>query len=125
MKNYLRLVCLALAPAVSAAILPAAAHHSAAAFDRTKPFILKGTMVQWLWANPHIWAKVMVPDGKGGSILFKLEGGSATGMARYGGSAHSFKPGDAVKFLVAPYRDGSNGGEFLAVWNGAGQQLKF
>ena len=67
MKKWL--LCLALAPAM----LPALAHHSAAAFDRTKPFTLKGTMVTWDWANPHIWAKVMVPDGKGGSYTERID----------------------------------------------------
>lgn len=110
---------------VLAPMLPAYAHHSAAAFDRTKPFILKGTMIAWEWANPHIWARVRVPDGKGGSVIYKLEGPSATGMARNGATAHSFNPGDSAKFLVAPYRDGSTGGEFLAVWQADGTQLKF
>lgn len=106
-------------------LAPALAHHSAAAFDRTKPYILKGTIKVWEWANPHIWVKIDVPDGKGGQTLYTLEGPSATGMARNGATAHSFNPGDPAKFLVAPYRDGSPGGEFMAAWQGNGHQLKF
>ncbi|HTP38775.1 MAG TPA: DUF6152 family protein [Steroidobacteraceae bacterium] len=103
----------------------AQAHHSAAAFDREKPYTLTGTIKEWQWANPHIWVKVMVPDGKGGADEYDLEGPSAAGMARNGASSKSFKPGDTGKFLVAPYKDGSKRGEFLACWLADGTQLKF
>lgn len=114
-----------LAATLASCFVPAAAHHSAAAFDRSKPFILKGVIKAWEWANPHIWVKIDVPDGKGGYTHFLLEGPSATGMARNGASSHSYNTGDQGKFLVAPYRDGSNRGEFLAAWTADGTQLKF
>ena len=33
----------------------ALAHHSNSAFDPEKVVVLKGTVMQWLWTNPHVW----------------------------------------------------------------------
>jgi len=32
----------------------ALAHHSNAAFDGDKVIVLKGTVTQWKWSNPHV-----------------------------------------------------------------------
>ena len=31
---------------------PLAAHHGAASFDTEKEIMLKGTVTEWIWANP-------------------------------------------------------------------------
>ncbi len=103
----------------------AAAHHSAAAFDRTKPLTLDGTVSQFLWVNPHTWVIVAVPDGKGGSDLWKCEGPPTNMLVGNGWTARSFKTGDKIHLLIAPYRDGSKGGEFLVARDASGKQLKF
>ena len=104
--------------------LTASAHHSAAAFDRSKPYEMTGTVHSFLWANPHAWISVDVPDGKGGSDTYELEGPGLNGMARSGLTGHTLRPGDKIKVVVAPYRDGSKRGEFMAIFKD-GQQLKF
>jgi hypothetical protein len=112
--------------AVAAACSSSAnAHHSAAAFDRTSPYTLTGTVKEFLWANPHVWIKMMVPNETGGSDLYELEGPSVTGLARGGLTSKSIKAGDQIKLLVAPYRDGSNRGEFMVLWLADGTQIKF
>ena len=93
----------------------AAAHHSVASFDRTNPQVVSGTITQWSWANPHCWLAMDVPDGKGGIQKWKLEGISATGFVREGYGVNTLKPGETVKMLFAPRRDGAIGGEFLKV----------
>jgi hypothetical protein len=45
-------------------------------------------------------------------------------MARSGWTGHTLRPGDKIKVVVAPYRDGSKRGEFMAIFKD-GQQLKF
>ena len=105
--------------------LPASAHHSAAAFDREHPYTLRGTIKEFTWTNPHIWVSVLVPDGKGGMDEYQLEGPGTSGMAHNGWNSKSLQPGDAAKFLVAPYKDGTKRGEFMAVWRGDGTLMKF
>ena len=54
---------------VAAALLTATsalAHHSNSAFDPDKVVVLKGTVTQWLWTNPHVWIHLDVDDGKNG-----------------------------------------------------------
>ncbi|MGC3979707.1 MAG: DUF6152 family protein [Steroidobacteraceae bacterium] len=100
------------------------AHHSAAAFDRSKPYEMNGTVKSFNWANPHAWIYVDVPNGKGGSDTYELEGPGLNSMARNGWNGRTLKTGDKVKIVVAPYRDGSKRGEFMAVFKD-GKQLKF
>ena len=39
------------------------AHHSAAIFDRSTPYTMRGTVTRFNWANPHAWIYVDVPNG--------------------------------------------------------------
>jgi hypothetical protein len=100
------------------------AHHSAAIFDRSKPYTMRGTVTKFNWANPHAWIYVDVPNGKGGADNYELEGPGLTSMGRNGWNGRTLQKGDKVKIVVAPYRDGSKRGEFMAVFKD-GKQLKF
>lgn len=101
------------------------AHHSPAAFDRTNPLIVQGTVEQFKWVNPHSWVFLQVPNGKGGTDKWMLEGGSTSVMVRNGWNSKSLKKGQKVKALIAPNRDGSNGGELLSVTLEGGKVLAF
>ncbi len=104
---------------------PAVAHHSAAAFDRSKPIVVAGTLQRFQWANPHTWMDIAVPNGKGGTDMWRLEGPSVSILARNQWKRDSVKPGETLRLLVAPNRDGSKGGEFLTVKKADGTILKF
>ena len=41
---------------------PVLAHHGNAAFDVGKTLEMKGTVTEWIWANPHCWLKFDVKD---------------------------------------------------------------
>ncbi|HTP38912.1 MAG TPA: DUF6152 family protein [Steroidobacteraceae bacterium] len=103
---------------------PALAHHSAAAFDRTKSVSMTGTVQEFKWTNPHTWITLAVPDGKGGEQQWVLEGPPLNMMVRTGWNGKTLVNGDKVRLLVAPYKDGSRRGEFMAV-NKNGEYLKF
>ena len=45
--------------------LPLLAHHGGASFDNEKTLTLKGTVTEWLWANPHCFLKIDVKDESG------------------------------------------------------------
>jgi len=118
-------IALALAVVAATASLPASAHHSAAAFDRSKPIVVAGTLKNFQWANPHTWIDLTVPNGSGGSEDWRLEGPSVSILARNGWKKTSIAPGDKLRLLVAPNRDGTKGGEFLTVKKFDGTTLKF
>jgi hypothetical protein len=108
-----------------AAASPAWAHHSFAMFDRDKPVTLTGTVKEFQWTNPHVWIQVMVPDAKGVDQEWGIECTSVNFMRRRGWDHDSLKPGDKIKLMIFPLKDGSHGGQFnkLTELNGSPSNL--
>ena len=104
------LIGLALALAALAAT-PALAHHSFAMFDRDKPVAISGVVKEFQWTNPHVWIQVMVPDAKGTPQEWGVECTSVNFLRRQGWEKDSLKPGDKVKLMIFPLKDGSKGGQ--------------
>jgi hypothetical protein len=102
---------LALAPVV------ALAHHPRATFDHTRPVQIDGVVSEFRWTSPHAWLYVEVPRdaAAGGAQRWALEGSSLAVMVRNGWKSGSLRPGDRVRVLLAPRRDGAPGGEFISV----------
>jgi len=102
---------LALAPAV------ALAHHPTGTFDHARPVLIEGVVREFRWTSPHAWLYVDVPAdaAAGGAQSWALEGSSLAVMVRNGWKSGSLRPGDHVRVLVAPRRDGAPGGEFISV----------
>jgi hypothetical protein len=109
-RTLLPAFCLGLAFAALA--VPAGAHHSFAMFDREKPATISGTIKEFQWTNPHVWIQVMVPDAKGVEQEWGVECTSVNFMRRQGWEKESLKPGDKVKMVIFPLKDGSKGGQF-------------
>jgi len=103
------------AAVAAVSMLSASAHHSVARFDRSHPIAVTGTLKEFIWANPHTWIYVMVPNGKGGMDEWDLEGPAVNGLARAGWKIDTLKPGMKVRLKVSPRRDGEIGGEFTSV----------
>lgn len=103
----------------------AVSHHSAAAFDRTKPVVLIGTVKKFLWSNPHTWIYLQVPNDKGGVDEWSLEGPPLGMMMQAGWNGKTVKTGEKLRVLIAPYRDGTKHGEFMVVRDATGKVLKF
>jgi hypothetical protein len=99
-----------------AAMLPAAAHHSFATYDRTKTVTIKGTVKTFQWTNPHcvIWV-VIQPAGGGDPQEWTIETTSPGVLTRSGWTRHSLNPGDHVSVVFNPLRDGSHGGGLNSV----------
>jgi len=93
----------------------AAAHHSAAMFDRDKQVSLAGTIVQFEWTNPHSWIQIDVPSENGSVDRWSVECNSPNNLVRMGWKSTSLKPGDKVTILIHPLRNGDRGGSFLSV----------
>jgi Family of unknown function (DUF6152) len=101
------------------------AHHSVAMFDHTKKIVVEGTVKEWQWTNPHAWLQVMTPDASGAQVEQGFEIGSPNTLVRNGFKKDSFKPGDKVKAVAAPRRDGTGGGMYLCGRTAQGQWLVF
>lgn len=91
------------------------AHHEVAAFDRDHPITMAGIVKEFRLVNPHAWLYLDVLNDKGGSEERVLEGVSVAAMARYGWTSKSLRPGDKVRIVVAPRRDGHSGGQLMSV----------
>jgi hypothetical protein len=89
----------------------AVAHHSFAAYDKTKTVNLKGTIKSFQWVNPHVQILVYVePAGGGAPETWSVETTSPGVLTRSGWTRNSLKPGDRVSVDISPLRDGSHGG---------------
>jgi len=92
---------------------PALAHHSFSMFDAQKEVVLKGTVKEFQWSNPHTWIQLNVTDDAGKTVEWSIEGGSPNLVGRQGWKRNTFKPGDEVQITVHPMRDGRPGGSFV------------
>ena len=99
------------------------AHHGNAAFDAGKKVTLKGTVTEWVWANPHCWLKFDVKDDKDNVVHWVAETNNAPDMIERGWSMHSFRTGDDVTVTVEPVKNGNPVGRVLSVVLPNGQTL--
>src|SRR6476469_2864825 len=81
-------VCLSLLGALPAPML---AHHSPAAFDRTRQVTLVGTVKEFRWQNPHTWIEILVPNDKGEEVLWGVELTSPTYLDKAGWKSTTLK----------------------------------
>jgi hypothetical protein len=89
---------------------PALAHHSFAMFDADKAITLDGTVKEFQWTNPHSWILMNV-----GSDQWAIEMGAPGGLARQGWVPKTLTPGMKVSAVIHPLKDGTHGGQFMAV----------
>ena len=94
--------------ALTAAAVPAVAHHSfAAEFDAKKPVKLKGTVTKMEWINPHSWIHIDVktPDGK--VEQWMVEGGAPNALLRRGWNKNSLPAGTEIMVEGFQAKDGA------------------
>jgi len=89
---------------------PALAHHSFAMFDAEKSIMIEGTVKEFQWTNPHSWILMMV-----GQDQWAIELGAPGGLARQGWVPKTLTPGMKVSAVIHPLKDGTHGGQFMAV----------
>lgn len=108
-----RTCVLAAAAAVLIYAVPATAHHSFTMFDNSRTITLTGTVKDFQWTNPHTWTWIDVPNEKGGTEQWGLEGMSPNYLGRRGWTKRTLKAGDKITVTIFPLKDGSKGGTFL------------
>jgi hypothetical protein len=105
------------------AMTSVAAHHSPAAFDRTKEVKLAGTVKEFRWQNPHSWIEIMVPNDRGEAVLWSVELTSPTYLVRAGWKSNTIKAGDKVTIVGNPVRSGEPSAIFVSLTLADGRTL--
>ena len=105
---------LLLIPALAAAAVPVAAHHSYSMFDMSRKVVLDATVARFKWQNPHAFIEVDV-TARGQTERWAIEMTSPNNLTQSGWKRTSLKPGDRVKIHVHPLRSGTRGGAYAGV----------
>jgi len=101
--------------AVGMYAIPVYAHHSFAMFDAEKTSTISGKVKEFQWTNPHAWIMLTVADDKGQEAQWAIEMNGPGGLARQGWRPKTLTPGMPVTLTIHPLRDGTNGGQFMAI----------
>jgi len=99
------------------------AHHGTAAYDETSRVTIKGTVSQFLWANPHTQILLDVKDDKGNVTHWSTETFSPGKLVHMGWSKDSLKPGDQVTIILNPAKNDSPVGYLLKLILADGKEL--
>lgn len=103
--------------------MPLLAHHGAAAFDTGKKVVLKGTVKDWIFSNPHCLLRLDVMGDDGKVVSWVAEGQAPNVIFPAGYRKDSFKVGDQVTITVEPVKNGLPLGRILQAVLADGQVL--
>ena len=129
MNSVSKISALAVTAAALCAV-PAAAHHSTAAFDTSRVVKLEGTVTQFRWINPHASIKVdATSEGDEPDGVWTIEMTAPNVLINEGWTRTALKVGDKVTMFVNPLRnkvvlnDGSTGSLYVGVILADGKTL--
>ena len=108
---------------VTLAVGSLAAHHSPVLFDRSIKKTLAGTVVEFVWVNPHASIQLDVVNESGATERWGVEMGSPNSLVKNGWKSTILKPGDKVTVVVNPLRSGEHGGIFQSITLADGRTL--
>ena len=98
-----------LAAALSAAAVPAAAHHSFAIYDMQQNVEFHGVVETLKFRNPHMAMTLKVTDANGQQRTIDfVEGAPANMLARLGLRPEYIQPGEEITAIGAPRHDDPN-----------------
>ena len=84
------------------------AHHSQAGFETPdKAILMKGTVAEFRWRNPHILIFWDVRDEGGKVVRWVGELGSISSASAGGLTKDALKPGDEITITAVPSRAGT------------------
>jgi hypothetical protein len=105
------------------ATAPLSAHHGAAAFDVGKKVVLKGTVKEWIYSNPHCLLTLEVTGEDGQVVRWIVEGQAPNVVYPAGYRKDTFTFGDQVTVTVEPVKNGRPLGRILAAVTADGTTL--
>jgi Family of unknown function (DUF6152) len=99
---------LALVAGVTMSGVPVFAHHgTGVAYDTEKTVTMKGTVTEWIWANPHCGILFDVVDDSGNVVHWGAELGNPHALSEAGLSKDILKPGDKFTITGHPSKSGA------------------
>jgi hypothetical protein len=105
-SNAARYLTLVLASLVLS--VPLSAHHgTGVAYETEKTITMKGTVTEWIWANPHCGILFDVVDNKGNVEHWGAELGNPHALSMSGLSKDILKPGDKITISGHPAKSGA------------------
>jgi hypothetical protein len=91
------------------AVAPVQAHHSfPATYVVDQRITIEGTVVQFLFRNPHSFVHVIAPDKSGVMQTWAVEWGAGGALGDAGVTHDTLKPGDKVKITGNPGRNAAD-----------------
>src|SRR5262245_56660364 len=91
--------------ALVSAVVPLSAHHSwPVSFDRL--VTVKGTVMEFMWANPHPMITLEVQANDGRTEKWEVGGPAITRMEANGWTKATLKPGDVITGIGYQFADG-------------------
>jgi hypothetical protein len=109
--KYLTVLALAIGMLIVCA--PSFAHHGSAATFESKTTTTKGTVVEWVWSNPHCLLRFDEKTDSGEVRHWVVETQAPANMIDAGWSKNSFKPGEEVTVDIRPAKSG----KFVGILN--------
>lgn len=80
---------------------PAFAHHGTAAYDMSKPVMMKDAVItKYSWINPHALILFDYTDAQNNVQHWTVEIGSPAAVSLIGWNRNSLKPGDKITIYV-------------------------
>jgi hypothetical protein len=102
---------------------PSFAHHGNAAYDLDHPITLKGTITEFLWANPHVQVYFDANE-KGKTEQWSCETVSPGILIRQGWKKDELKSGQRITITIAPAKSGATVGYVLEIVTEDGRDYK-
>lgn len=103
---------------------PSFAHHGNAAYDLDHPVTLKGTITEFLWANPHVQVYLDSKNAKGKLEHWSCETVSPGILIRQGWKKDELKAGERITITLAPAKSGTTVGYVLEIVTEDGRDYK-
>ena len=103
---------------------PLLAHHGAAGYDMDKDTVVKGTITQFEWTNPHGRISLSVADATGAAQEWVVECGPPSRLVEIGWTRHSLSAGDRVTLHIHGAKNGAPRGILIKVVLENGQELE-
>lgn len=101
----LQCFCVAVAATLGGIAVPALAHHSfGATYDVRKDVTLEGTLVQFMFRNPHSFVHIEVADDSGEMQRWSIEWSGTAALQRDGVNRGTLRVGDDVVIIAHPSR---------------------
>lgn len=102
---------------------PLFAHHGTAGYDMDKDIVIKGTITQFDWTNPHGRIALTIADSSGAALEWVVECGPPSRLVEIGWTRHTLNAGDHVTLHIHGAKNGARRGILIKVVLENGQEL--